>query len=69
MRFAPASLLMCMILFSALGSTATAEPTAKLPNILVILADDLGYGDVGCYSDEAKAPTPNIDKPPPLFLG
>ena len=32
------------------------------PNILFILADDLGYGDVACYSAESKVPTPNLDK-------
>lgn len=32
------------------------------PNLLLILADDLGYGDVRCYNAAAKVPTPNIDK-------
>ena len=34
----------------------------RLPNILLILADDLGYGDVSCYNPESKVATPNIDK-------
>ncbi|MHC4156214.1 MAG: sulfatase family protein [Planctomycetota bacterium] len=35
---------------------------AKKPNILFILADDLGYGDISCYNPESKVPTPNLDK-------
>jgi hypothetical protein len=35
---------------------------AAPPNILLILADDLGYGDVRCYNSDSKVATPNIDK-------
>lgn len=39
---------------------AFAMETAEKPNIIIILADDLGYGDVGCYGC-TRLSTPNID--------
>ncbi|MEM6260019.1 MAG: arylsulfatase [Planctomycetota bacterium] len=32
------------------------------PNIIFIMADDMGYGDVGCYNEQSRIPTPNMDR-------
>jgi len=35
---------------------------ADRPNIIWIMADDMGYGDVGAFNPESKIPTPNMDR-------
>jgi arylsulfatase A len=49
-------------LFSLLGLFGGFANASTFPNILLILADDLGYGDVGCYNADSKVPTPNMDR-------
>lgn len=43
------------------NKTATEESAAQTPNIIYILADDMGYGDVKAFNPEGKIATPNLD--------
>lgn len=51
------------LLLSLLLPLTLLAADARKPNILIILADDLGYGDVQCYNPtRGKIPTPHLDK-------
>ena len=45
----------------AARNTALANPKKRKPNVVIILSDDIGYGDVGCYG-AGQVKTPNIDR-------
>ncbi|MGL5020154.1 MAG: sulfatase family protein [Luteolibacter sp.] len=51
-----------LIFTVAVSGLGVCAQTEKSPNILVILVDDMGYGDPGCYNPESKIPTPHIDR-------
>ncbi len=46
----------------ALALFLAAAATAAQPNVVVILADDLGFGDVAYLNPESKIPTPHLDR-------
>lgn len=49
------------LLFLAFTLVAHAASVSSKPNIVFILADDLGYGELGCYGQK-KIATPNLDR-------
>ncbi|MHC4823868.1 MAG: arylsulfatase [Planctomycetota bacterium] len=53
----PFALLLCL----SAGCQGPAEPESSRPNVVLIVADDLGYGDLGSYGQE-KIQTPHLDR-------
>ncbi len=53
--------LRVLVVIAALAS-CSATVAADNPNVVYVLADDLGDGDPGCYNAKSKIPTPNIDR-------
>lgn len=56
-RFIMINILLCFINLGFLGNALPAQPYK--PNIVLILVDDMGFSDLGCYGGEIQ--TPNID--------
>lgn len=59
-RFVQTSILILLAIHCGLFA-AQAQDAKALPNIVIIYADDLGYGDLGCYGSQPSV-TPRIDR-------
>ncbi len=53
--------LFSLVLF-AIGCSSKKADNSKKPNIVFIMADDMGYGDVSAYNSDSKIQTPNMDR-------
>lgn len=50
------------LLLSPGVSLPQSKPPRNLPNIVIILGDDVGQGDLSCYNTDSKIPTPLMDR-------
>lgn len=60
MKPKPRFFFLCLIILKAAAVMAQAEPQRL--NIVLLYADDLGYGDLKSYNPDSKIPTPHLDK-------
>lgn len=55
-------LLLLFFIYISSVQIFAVQPGGDSPNIIVILADDLGYGDISSFNENAAFKTPNVDK-------
>ena len=58
-------LITCALLATACATSplpASSAPTSDKPNIVVILGDNIGYGELSCYDNSRMVQTPRLDK-------
>src|SRR5687768_8868279 len=53
---------LCPLLVALLAAAASLQAEAPRPNVIFILCDDLGYGDVRCLNPNGKIATPHMDR-------
>jgi arylsulfatase A len=58
------SIIRMSLILTTISGLHAAQPgrSSAKPNIVVILVDDMGYGDLGCYNPQSKIATPHIDR-------
>ena len=61
MSLTPRTLVMALAGLTLIGDARAAAEPARTPNVVFILADDLGWTDLGCQGSKYYK-TPNIDK-------
>ena len=60
---AQASIAAVVLILASCGDVGPRPEAAPAkPNIIFLMADDLGYGDLGSFNPDSKIPTPNIDR-------
>lgn len=55
-------ILFAVGMLCCLSASLAKGASGDKPNVVFIMVDDMGYGDLGCYNAKSKIPTPNIDR-------
>jgi len=56
------ALILFIFLLVVISFTSCSKVEHRQPNIIIIYADDMGYGDLNCQNPNSKIPTPNLDQ-------